>query len=273
MGSPKKIIQSVVHQMTTRSGAAASADPVVESPDPAGPPETSVAATADHDIGVLEVQRTTKNITMQNRLIREQGTHANTDASAPLHRNTSELGTQASTDASMYPGNDLNSANVEDSHALLYQRNANSVQISPHLSNRQDDIDNLSQHELEVRIAAIEENRRTNALRSKLRSLMNETSSNCVVENGARCVETEQDRLRRKFVENSKLFTQLRNVSEPRGEIELFESRCSSFHINCDRERLKLLIHIWPRNEIIDFYELNEGTNFDYNKLKLFLIN
>ena len=53
MGSPKKIIQSVVHQMTTRSGAAASADPVVESPDPAGPSETSVAATADHDIWML----------------------------------------------------------------------------------------------------------------------------------------------------------------------------------------------------------------------------
>ena len=49
MGSPKKIIQSVVHQMTTRSGSAASTDPVAESPDPAGPSETSVAATADHD--------------------------------------------------------------------------------------------------------------------------------------------------------------------------------------------------------------------------------
>ena len=52
MGSPKKIIQSVVHQMTTRSGAAASADPVVDTnncPDPAGPSETSVAATANHD--------------------------------------------------------------------------------------------------------------------------------------------------------------------------------------------------------------------------------
>ena len=52
MGSPKKIIQSVVHQMTTRSGAAASADPVVDTnncPDPAGPSETSIAATVDHD--------------------------------------------------------------------------------------------------------------------------------------------------------------------------------------------------------------------------------
>ena len=52
MGSPKKIIQSVVHQMTTRSGAAASADPVVDTnnrPDPAGPSETSVAATVEHD--------------------------------------------------------------------------------------------------------------------------------------------------------------------------------------------------------------------------------
>ena len=38
--------------MTTRSGAAASADPSVDtnnSPDAAGPSETSVAATADHN--------------------------------------------------------------------------------------------------------------------------------------------------------------------------------------------------------------------------------
>ena len=59
------------------------------------------------------------------------------------------------------------------------------------------------------------------------------------LENGARCFETEQDRLFRKIVENAKLFSQLRHISEPSAELELFESRSNSFHNDSDREKLE----------------------------------
>ena len=92
------------------------------------------------------------------------------------------------------------------------------------------------------------------------------------LENGARCVETERDRLRRKIIENAKLFSQLQHISEPRAELELFESRCKSFHIDSDREKLELLIHIWPRNDIIDFRESNSESQFNYLNLKIILL-
>ena len=49
--SSKKIIQQVVHTMTTSSGTAASADPAVDlsnSHSQQGPSDNSVAATGDH---------------------------------------------------------------------------------------------------------------------------------------------------------------------------------------------------------------------------------
>ena len=123
------------------------------------------------------------------------------EASAHPERINCEPGTIANNEASSYPQNshDLYKASVDNLHSLLYPRNAaESVQASPHLSFRQDDIENLSQTDLELRIATIKQNRRTNALRNELRALMTESlSDNSNVynlENGARCVETEKDR-------------------------------------------------------------------------------
>ena len=272
-------------KMTTRSGSGNAPDPdsseQIESRPPAKPKD-STPEPSDRHSGVLgsEPIIIKKYNTLDNRQNCDSGVQAINEASAHPERINCEPGTTiANNEASSYPQNshDFYTASVDKSHSLLYPRNAaESVQASPHLSFRQDDIENLSQTDLELRIATIKQNRRTNALRNELRALMTESlSDNSNVynlENGARCFETEQDRLRRKIVENKKLFRQLRHISEPRAELELFESRCKSFHIDSDREKLELLIHIWPRNDIIDFRETNSESQFNYFNLKTYLI-
>ena len=301
--SSKKLVQKVT-RMVTRSTAPGSVPTTEPETDlTLSHAQTSSSAveieSPDRDIGVLGFKNPpntlTKLRTLENR------------ASNNLEQAFGDVGASTSTtEDSMYPKNALGSENigqnstevassaylrnVSSANALglsnlgrnstgvassTYQKNANIGVLAN--SDRQDDIESLSQRELELRIQALKESRRTNALRNELRALMAESPSHevsdTVPENGGRRFESDDDRLRHKIVQNSKLFSQLKSISEPRLEIDLFETRCAAFNIISDRERLELLIHVWPRSDIIDFRETNGEEEFSYKNLKKYLIN
>ena len=171
-----KQVAKKLAKMTTRSESANAPEPVVSETEKSRPPapfRESTEESSDRHSGVLpgsEPVFITKKQTLSRRQNCEAGMQS-TDASAYQQNINSVPGAKEDYNASLRPQNthDLYTASVENSHSSLYPRNAaESVQASPHLSFRQDDIENLSQTELQLRISAIEESRRTNALRKQV---------------------------------------------------------------------------------------------------------
>ena len=75
---------------------------------------------------------------------------------------------------------------------------------------------------------------------------------------------------KQRTLENCKLFSNIKAVSDPVIELRFFEDRCKVYGINDDSEKFEILQRIWPRSDIIDFVELHDEER-TYNNLIKFL--
>ena len=84
------------------------------------------------------------------------------------------------------------------------------------------------------------------------------TSSNTV---GA----THNISLKQRTLENCKLFFQIEAIRDPVIELRFFEDRCSTYGITDDTEKFEILQRIWPRPDIIDFFEAYDEDRTYFN--------
>ena len=67
---------------------------------------------------------------------------------------------------------------------------------------------------------------------------------------------------KQRMLENCKLFSPIKAISDPLIELKFFEDRCKIYGITNSCEKFEILQRIWPHSDIIDFIELHEERSY-----------
>ena len=103
---------------------------------------------------------------------------------------------------------------------------------------------------------------------NKFQSKISYSGSSPVYNSSHTVGATYNSNLKHRTLENCKLFSQIEAIGDPVIELRFFEDRCNTYGITDDTEKFEILQRIWPRPDIIDFFEAYDEDRTYFNLFK-----